>query len=375
MSALSTLTDHVDATAPGIWRYRRLMRLNESIEPVSLGEGNTPLIPLQTTQLLAGAGTVLVKNESVNPTWSHKDRLATVGISVARHQGATTVAVSSTGNQGAAAAAYSARAGLDCVVFTLQDVPEMMKTLMQSYGAYLVALPTAKDRLTLMAECVRDRGWFPFSGYHLPPVGSNPAALAGYMSLAFEIFEQLHGHVPDNVVVPTSHGDTLAGMHQGFVRLVEIGAAGSVPRLIAVEPYGPLELALQGAGEPVEVTGGGETRAFSIAARMATPNGIAAVRASGGSAITMDDGSMLQAQQLLGREGLFVEPSSAMAVAAIAPLVRRGSVASTDTTIVVSTSSGLKDPGYAREWLPPVPNINPDVTELDSALGALKAGR
>lgn len=111
MRAGELFRSHIDPDQPGIWRYRRLMDVQPEVLPVSLGEGATPLVPLRDQEWLKGSQ-IALKNEAANPTWSHKDRLASMGVSIAKARGADTVVVASTGNQGAAAAAYCAAAGI-----------------------------------------------------------------------------------------------------------------------------------------------------------------------------------------------------------------------------------------------------------------------
>src|SRR5207249_4187419 len=111
---------------------------------------------------------------SRNPTWSFKDRLSTVGVSHGVASGARVFTVSSTGNHGASTAAYAARAGRPCVIFTTVSVPVAMKRLMQSYGAAVIACPDLGTRWSLMRQCVERAGWYPTSGFVHPPIGSNP---------------------------------------------------------------------------------------------------------------------------------------------------------------------------------------------------------
>ena len=190
----------VDAAAPGLFRYRALLPLPPGAAPVSLGEGGTPLLRLARLGDPWGIR-LYYKDESRNPTWSYKDRLAAVAVNQAAHAGADTVVVATTGNHGAAVAAYAAAAGLRCVALTLTSVPLTMRTLMQSYGASVVAYERGPDRWAVMAEAVRAHGWAPMSGVANPPLGSNPFGVHGYKTIAYELWETL-GRVPDAVIVP-----------------------------------------------------------------------------------------------------------------------------------------------------------------------------
>ncbi len=136
------------ATPRSLWRFRQLLPLGDA-EPVSLGEGATPLVHLQRLGRRLGLPRLYAKDESQNPTWSYKDRLCSLAVTHAVATGARVITISSTGNHGASTAAYAARAGLPCVIFTVASVPDTMKTLMQAYGAAVVACPTSESRWTL----------------------------------------------------------------------------------------------------------------------------------------------------------------------------------------------------------------------------------
>ena len=361
----------VDAAQPGLFRYRAMLPLAADTTPVSLGEGGTPVVELPHLADRTAVAKVWVKDESRNPTWSYKDRLAAVATSKAVEVGAETVVVASTGNHGAAVAAYAARAGLRCVVLTLASVPATMKTLMQSYGAEVVALQRPADRWSLMGQLVAARGWMAMSGYADPPAGSNPYGVDGYKTIAYEIVEQLP-QPPDVVVVPVAYGDGLAGIGRGFADLAALGVIDRVPRLIAAEPFGPLAAALAAedvTAGPVPVQ---PSVAFSTATPFGTQQSLAALRASDGAAVaTPDDDEIIAAQLELAREaGMYLEASSVTAVVALSKARAAGVLCETDTVVVIGTSTGLKDVGATAARLPEVPIIEPSIGALDDALAA-----
>src|SRR5262245_62100032 len=191
---LTTLAGVTTATfaagPPGLWRYRSLLPVR-SAPPVSLGEGGTPLVHLERLGARLGLPRLYAKDEGRNPTWSYKDRLCSVAVSHAVEIGARVITISSTGNHGGSTAAYAARAGLPCVIFTLASVPETMKTLMQAYGAAVGACPTSESRWALMRQGIERFGWYPTSGFVVPPVGSNPWALEGDNTISWELAEDL----------------------------------------------------------------------------------------------------------------------------------------------------------------------------------------
>ena len=362
-------TEGFPATPRGLWRFRALLPVAGE-RPVTLGEGATPLIHLERVGRRLGLPRLYAKDESQNPTWSYKDRLCAVAVTHAVETGARVVTIASTGNHGASTAAYAARAGLPCVIFTLASVPATMKTLMQAYGAAVVACPTPEARWALMRQGIERLGWYPTGGFQAPPVGSNPYGIEGYKTLACEIAEDLGWRAPDLVVVPSAYSDGLWGIWKGMRELRALGLVADVPRMVAAEPYGPLAAALERALEtPAPVRGEGSI-AFSIATRYGTYQGLAALRESRGLGVQVTDEGIFEAQRALAREeGVFVEPSSAAALTAVMQLVARKAVDPEQTIVLVLTSSGLKDPGAPRAWLPEVPAAGDD---FDALLGVLR---
>jgi threonine synthase len=349
----------------GMWRYRHLLPIR-TVQPVSLGEGATPLVHLERLGRRLGLPRLYAKDESQNPTWSYKDRLCAVAVSHAVEIGARVITISSTGNHGASTAAYAARAGLPCVVFTLASVPETMKTLMQAYGAAVVECATSEARWDLMRQGVDRLGWYPTSGFIAPPVGSNPWGVEGYKTIAYEIAEDLGWTAPDVVVVPSAYSDGLYGTWKGWIELQALGLVKHAPRMIAAEPFGPLAHALErDLDAPEIVEAPSASVAFSIASRYGTWQGLAALRASGGRGVRLTDEGVLEAQRALAREeGLYVEPSSAASLTAVMQLAARKALDPQQTIVAVLTSGGLKDPGASRTWLPPVPAAGNDFDAL-----------
>jgi threonine synthase len=351
-----------------LWRYDAFLPLDRH-EAISLGEGWTPLVPVPAIGARYGLRRLLVKDETRNPTWSYKDRLCSVAISWAKRRGVPAVTVSSTGNHGASTAAYSARAGLPCIVFTVTHAALPMKTLMQAYGAAVVATPTFTDRWTIMSRCVQELGWFPTGNSTLPPVGSTPYGIEGYKTLGFEICEQLGWKAPDWVVMPVAFADGLYGTWKGFREFARLGLVEGTPRMVAAETHGPLTHALAAnLDDPVPVANR-ETVALSIGTPWGTYQGLQALRESGGLGVVVSDEEILEAQRLLaGLEGLFVEAASAASLAAVRKLASEGRLGSEDLVVAVVTSSALKDLAPVSAALPAVPVIEPTLEALREAL-------
>lgn len=344
-----------------MWRYAALLPVDDA--PVTLGEGGTPLIPLPTLGARWGLASLFAKDESRNPTGSWKDRMFSVAITRARRAGRQVVALASSGNAGASAAAYAARAGLRCVVFTTAGAPAAMQQQMQALGAVLVATRTPADRWTLLRAGAERLGWSALTNYVSPPVGSDPYGIEGYKTIAFEIAEALRWQVPSWVLVPTCYGDGLWGIVRGFEELWRAGVVEGQPRPVAAEVFGPLAAALAAGAERVAPVPAGPSVAFSIAAGISTYQALHALRSAGGRAAVVTDDDLLAVHAELGEcEGLFAEPSAVAGLAAARQLRRQGVIGEDDPVVAIMTAGGLKDPAAGARARPAVPVIeaNPD---------------
>jgi threonine synthase len=358
------------AGPPTLWRYADFLPA-DAHEAVSLGEGFTPLV--SADRLGAELGVRLsIKDESRNPTWSFKDRLATVVVSAARRLGARVIASSSSGNAGAAVAAYAARAGLPCIVFTFQGAAGPMATQMRVYGAMVLAVRDRADRWKLLEAGVRRFGWFPTSPFFAPVVGSNPLGLEGYKTLAYEVAEQLGWRAPAWCVLPVCYGDALYGMWKGFDELRGLGWIDRMPRLVAAEIHGSLAATLKaGSDAVVAMPGRRDSIAASIAgATQGTYQALHAIRASRGTAVPVDDDELLACQaRLAATEGLYGEPSSLAALAAVSRLRADGVIAAGQAVVAVLTAGGLKDVAPTARGQGDLPLVPPDI---DAALATLR---
>ncbi|MCF1814589.1 MULTISPECIES: threonine synthase [Mycobacterium] len=357
------------ASQPGIFGFRGLLPLAPDDVPVSLGEGGTPLVSLRRLGTRLGLRRLMLKDEARNPTWSYKDRLAAVAVTKAAAFGASTVVVSSTGNHGAAVAAYAAAAGLGCVVLTVSSVPREIRILMQAYGACVVAYDNGPDRWAVMRAAVEAFGWMPVSGLVTPQIGSNPFGIQGYKTIAFELWRQL-GETPDVVVVPTAHGDGLAGLRRGFSDLVGLGLISRMPRLVAVDPFGAYVGGLHREEGEQPTVATQPSMAFSVATRRATYQGLDAIRATNGTAIAEPSNDAIARMQLelASTEGIYAEGASVLAVLAAQQLAERRWIDPDESVVVLSTSTGLKDPGSSASHLPDLPVLEPTLTALEGAL-------
>lgn len=357
------------ASQSGIFGYRDLLPLAPEDAPVTLGEGQTPLVPLKRLGSRLGLHRLLLKDEAHNPTWSFKDRLAAAAVTKAAASGASTVIVSSTGNHGAAVAAYAAAAGLRCVVLTLSSIPREMSILIRAYGACLVAYEKGPDRWSVLRQAVEAFGWTPISGAVTPPIGSNPFGVEGYKTIAYELWGQL-GKPPDVVVVPTAYGDGLSGIRRGFADLIGLGLATRMPRLVAVDPFGAYAHGIHAPPGRQPTVPTRPSIAFSVAARVATYQGLEAIWATKGTAVAepSDDAIVRMQLELASAEGVYAEGASVLAVLAAQQLASRRWIDADESVVLLSTSSGLKDPRSTAGNLPELPVLAPTLTALEAAL-------
>ncbi len=355
---------------PTIWRYKEFLPPDEA-NIVSLGEGMTPLVKCSSLGKKLGLKNLYVKDESRNPTWSFKDRLASSSCSMAVQFGADAVTSRSAGNHGAATAAYGARAGLGSVIFTLEAWPRTMKTLMQAYGAKVVHLPTWKDCWRLQDACVAQFGWYCFDDVAHRYAGYDPYGVDGYKTIAFEICEQLGWRAPDRMVVPVCCGGSFFGSWKGFNEFLELGLIGSTPQMIAAEAWGPLRNALAKGLDHVEEVPVADwsTVAFSVALDTSTYQALKVLQDSGGIAeIASDDEIMDMQLELASSEGIYAEASGVLSLAVIKKLREMGKIDEEETVVALVTSGGLKDPAATQDYLPDVPLVEPSLEALRKGL-------
>ncbi len=353
---------------PSMWRYHEFLPPDED-QIVTLGEGFTPLLPCPSLGKEIGLQHLYVKDETRNPTWSFKDRMASSAVSMAGRFGGKVITGSSSGNAGSATAAYAARAGLDCVLFTTQQFPLAMKVQMQSYGTKLIAYPTIEDRWRMVKVCVDQLGWYPVTVFSLPMIGSNPYGVDGYKSIGYEIIEQLGWRAPDVVVAPVGAGDAFYGTWKAFQEWYDFGYIDKLPRMIAAEVFGPLQNALEKGLDYVEPVSSGPTVAISVGSYVSTYQALKVLHESGGVARRASDEEMVAMQKALGgQEGIYAEMSSVLSLAVVKGLIDEGVISQDDTVVSLLTSAGIKDPEVTARFMPDIPLIEPNLDALREML-------
>lgn len=315
------------------------------LNAITLGEGNTPCLPVPSMADTFGIGGLWLKLESRNPTGSHKDRMAAQIVSRALLAGARGVAAASSGNAGVAVAAYCAAAGLSSYIAIAPNCPPLQRRAMLDFGAQLTEFADSLSRWPFVAHLTRHEGAFAATNYLNPPVGTHPYGVEGYKPIAAEIAQALGSseelHAPTDILVPTARGDLLWGMLLGWQAMLRAGRIARLPRLHAVEPFARLSRVL--AGEDSRRLWPGETAQYSIAGATSTLQAAEALRRSGGMAFNVSDADATTARDRLASIGVAAELSSASALAAVAQLFRTGLLDAESNVVVMITSDGRRD--------------------------------
>ncbi len=330
------------AALPGLWRYASLIRAGRTQPPVTLGEGQTPVVALPRWGEHAGLRRVSAKLEFLTPTGSFKDRGATVLVTRARELGSERLVEDSSGNAGAAIAAYAARAGLPCTVYVPAATPAVKLAQIAATGARLVRVPG--DRAAVADAAAADAA----EGAYYAGHNANPYFVEGTRTFAFEVAEQFGFDPPEHVVMPVGGGSLYVGAWLGFTEWYRAGLLPRVPRLHLAQSTGcaPLVRALEtGAADAVSIertptVASGVTIERPARARLI----LRAARETGGGAAAVDDAAILAEMAALARlEGLTCEPTAAVAFAATRALLRAGVIGPEERVLIAVTGGGLKD--------------------------------
>jgi len=336
-----------------LWRYHELLPIRNPGHVVELGDGMTPIIGLPRLGGSIGLSRLELKDEGRLVTGTFKARGAAVGVARAKELGVSVVAMPTNGNAGAAWAAYAARAGLRAVVVMPVDAPTITRVECAISGAELYLVDgLIGDAGRLVGEVIARRGWFDASTF------KEPYRLEGKKTMGLEIAEQLGWRVPDVIIYPTGGGVGLIGVLKGLRELQALGWIGpKLPRLVAVQAAGcaPIVRAFESGAAESEPWVDARTVAFGIT----VPKPLAdflileAVRETGGCAVAVDDGAILEAQRTCAvAEGLFLCPEGAATVAAAQLLTKSGWLNSNEEVLLLNTGTGLKYPDSVRAQIP-----------------------
>jgi threonine synthase len=355
-AASRTLTrETLRAREKSMWRYREVLPLPPDVEPVSLGEGGTPLLRASRT-----CGTddieLWIKDESLNPTQSFKARGMSVAVSMAKYLGATKLAVPSAGNAGGALAAYAARAGIEAHVFMPRDTPRANVVECRELGAHVNLIDgLITDCAAEIARRKANERWFDMSTL------KEPYRVEGKKTLGYELAEQLNwqhrksspasdlrSELPDVILYPAGGGTGLIGMWKAFDEMETLGWIGkNRPRMFAVQAAGCAPIVR--AFEAGEKSAAEFQDAHTVASGLRVPKAIGdflmlkIIRESNGGAIAVDDEEMIcVAREIGANEGLFICPEGAACFAALKVLRSAGKIASGERIVIFNTGSGIK---------------------------------
>ncbi|AXJ94721.1 MULTISPECIES: threonine synthase [unclassified Sphingomonas] len=344
-----------------LWRWRELLPVRHTRNVVSLGEIETPLVPIPKS---AGSGTVLVKDEGRLPTGSFKARGLVMAVAMAKELGVTRIAMPTNGNAGAALAAYAARVGIETIVFCPEDTPEVNVREIALQGARVYRVNGLIDDCgAIVGRGAAEGRWFDLSTL------KEPYRIEGKKTMGLELAAQLGWTLPDAIFYPTGGGTGLIGMWKAFDELEALGWIGPErPRMYAVQASGcaPIVRAFEAGEEHAERW----EDAHTVAAGIRVPKAVGdflilrAVRASGGKALGVGDPAILKAvDDCAKQDGLLLCPEGGATLAAYREALRTGEVDADERVVLFNCATGLKYP------MPEAPNWLDRHTPID--LGAL----
>ena len=361
----ASLAANLDRT---MWRYLPLLPCLPTTPRPNLRVGWTPLYRADSYARAIGLRNVYVKDDGQNPTASLKDRASALGVVKAIEAGATTIACSSTGNAGSSLAGNATAAGLRSVIFVPERAPQGKLAQLLLFGATVVMVKGDYEAaFRLSAEAIAKWGWYNRNA------ALNPYLVEGKKTVSLEIAEQLGWEAPDWVAVSVGDGCTVAGVGKGFAELHKVGLIDRVPRILGVQAEGcaPLYRAFR-AGVERFTYEPGDTLADSIAVNVPRNpvKALRAVRGSGGDMVTVTDDEILAAMRILGKTtGVLAEPAAAAAFAGLAKAAATGLIRPEEVAVGIVTGNGLKDVRSSLLAAGEPIHIEPDISELERALG------
>jgi threonine synthase len=355
---------HVEQGPASLWRYEALLPGGPSIERVDMGAGFTPLRRAHRLADALGLETLWIKDDSVNPTNSFKDRVVSVATTMARAFGFEAISCASTGNLANATAAHAAKIGMPCYVFIPEDLERAKILAMAAYGAKVVAVKGNYDDVNRLCSEIADALPWAFINVNMRPYYAE-----GSKSLGFEVAEQLGWRLPDHVVVPIASGALLTKIHRAFSELIAIGALEEKPyRVSGAQPEGcrPVAQAFQDGAETVQ-----PVKPDTIARSLAIGNpadgmfALQVARQTGGAIEWCTEAEILQGVELLAStEGVFTETAGGVTVANLKRLVDRGVIRRDEETVAFITGNGYKTVESLEGVVETAFNVAPDLDEF-----------
>ena len=341
----ATSKEMVAARPRDMWRFRELLPVRKAENVVSLGEIETPLIPLTGVEAAWGLspGVLATKDEARLPTGSFKARGLAMAVSMAKAFGLTRLAMPTAGNAGAALAAYASRAGMESFVFCPDDAPVVNITETALHGAHIFRVNgLINDCGKIVGEGKEAAGWFDVSTL------KEPYRIEGKKTMGLELLEQMNWQIPDVIFYPTGGGTGLVGIWKAFEELQALGWIGSErPRLVAVQPEGcaPIVKAFDDGAEFAEPGQNAKTHAGGMRVPVAVGDFLMlrAIRETNGFAVAVSEDDIHTARAEAGRhDGMNLCPEGAATLAAYRVALARGDISASDRAVLFNCGSGLK---------------------------------
>jgi threonine synthase len=366
--AASVSREKVAAGPKSIWRYADLLPASAE-GAVDLGAGFTPLVKADRLAAELGLSELWLKNDTVNPTGSFKDRVVSVALTRARELGFKVAACASTGNLANAVAAHAARAGMRSVVFIPADLEPAKVVTTAVFGGALVAIDGTYDDVNrLCAELASEHPTWAFVNVNVRSYYAE-----GSKTLAFEVAEQLGWQAPDHVVVPVASGSQLTKVAKGFRELHRVGLLEQEPRVrisgAQAEGCAPVARAFESGATLVRpVKPAGIAKSLAIGNPADGPYALDEVRRSGGAVAAVTDDEIREAIRLLARtEGIFAETAGGVTVGVLAKLAAAGVVKPQEKVVALITGNGLKTLDAVAGQAQPSATIRPTLEAFESA--------
>jgi threonine synthase len=376
--ARTTSRERIASGPHSVWRYGDLLPVADDVPKVDLGAGYTPLVPAPRLGAELGIADLWLKNDTVNPTFSFKDRVVSVALSKAREFGLEVAACASTGNLAHAVAAHAAKAGMAACVFIPADLEQGKIVSTAVYGAAVVAVKGNYDDVNRL--CAEIAGRYPWAFVN---VNVRPFYSEGSKTLAFECVEQLGWTYPDHIVVPIASGSQLVKVHKG---LKELHLAGLLPDESPTTIHGAQAVGCSPVHEAF-VAGHDHVRPVkpdTIAKSLAIGNpadgyyALRTVRETGGRIDAVTDEEIVEAILLLARtEGIFTETAGGVTIGVLAKLAQAGAFAASERVVALVTGMGLKTLEAVSGRAQPAATITPSLEAFEEqvALGVVPARR
>ena len=352
------------------WRYFELLPITDKSNIVSISAGMTPLVKAEKLGKAIGLNNLYIKNDSVNPTFSFKDRPAGVAVSKAKEFGLGSVGCASTGNLASATAAHAAKAGLPCYIFAPSDIEHAKITQALSYGSHYIAVDGTYDDANRIAAQVGDS-----KGVGIVNINMRSYYVEGSKTLAYEVAEQLNWQVPDQLIVPTGSGAMLNAICKGFEELETVSLVNQVSQMhmncAQANGCAPIVTAFKKNSTDVVPVESPDTVAKSLA--IGDPGDgryvLKRLKQFNGIAEESNNKEILDAILLLAKtEGIFTEPAGGVSVAVLKKMVEQGKIDKNEITVCYVTGNGLKATESLMEVLPKPEVMQPDVAKISAVV-------